>query len=302
MKLKHRILVEIAFCGICIAYSLLGCNDNEPPATMPEHGHKVEQEYTALEARQDSSAKGIDTGFVFIDGRYVDAPYTVTRFGGQVLVNGVLVEQHVEPPAAEGEPADDSNPQLPDSITRDTSIYDKEFVDYIRKKISYVQAHHSPEQERSIMQKVYENLPFVKEATLTKDNPGVLHIVTHSGETDDIALVIPRRKRNTKPPAIRAEEAKRNIEDRLSKGDCFFLFSSGGSIRFGREKVREILPGIVKVLRSRKSFQEKIAALHRFGLTAVDKDSFQNIITGFAASSQLEQRLEQRASEPNAPK
>jgi len=86
----------------------------------------------------------------------------------------------------------DVDPKVPASITKETSIYDKDFTTYIRDKVRYVQAHSTPDEERAIMEKVYRGLPFVKEATLTQ-NPNVLHIVTFKGETDDIGLAQPRR-------------------------------------------------------------------------------------------------------------
>ena len=54
---------------------------------------------------------------------------------------------------------------------------------------------------------------------------------------------------------------KSRFEKRLEEGDCFFLFSRGGELSFGKMKVCKDLSIIVKILRSKRSNNEKNALL-----------------------------------------
>ena len=82
----------------------------------------------------------------------------------------------------------------PSSITANTSFYDDAVRNYRFRKGSYVAAHHSPEEERVIMEKVYRDLPIVKRANISPKNPDTLQITIYRGETINIGLKRLRRK------------------------------------------------------------------------------------------------------------
>lgn len=234
--------------------------------------------------------KPIDSGFVFIDGQYIDAPYIVTRDDGKIYINDRLVDQIIAP--LYEKPIPDADPVMPSSINKNTSNYDKVLEDYLGKKIRYVQAHHTLDEEREIMEKVYRSLPFVKEAAIDPAT-GSLRIVTYSGETDSILLATPRRKGIVGIKAIRehADSKKNDFEKNLIEGSTLFLFTRGGHAGLDKEGTINALPKIVQILRSKKSVNDKIQELHKAGVTWIDKNTFTNLITNFSASDQLEKRL-----------
>ena len=68
--------------------------------------------------------KPIDTGYLIVDGKYIDAPYIVEQRGYKVFVNGVQVDRldprsvlPLPPPAPVTE-----DPGMPDDLTRDSSL------------------------------------------------------------------------------------------------------------------------------------------------------------------------------------
>jgi len=235
--------------------------------------------------------KPIDAGFVFFDGRYIEAPYVVARKGLCVFINETLVFRHAGPVAVL---PGDVDPQLPPDLTKDTSIYDKSFTDYIRRKVAYVQKHFTREEEIKIMEQVYRGLPCVKEAHLDPEVPTILHITTFRGESDPIGLDPPRRKVPQDKASILAQVEgvrKNHYEERLQKGDCFFLFDQGGHITFGAGTVAEKLLRITEILRSQEPTDVKVKKLQQAGMPDLTSGSFAKLITHFSASSQLEDRL-----------
>jgi hypothetical protein len=234
--------------------------------------------------------KPIDAGFVFFDGRYIEAPYVVARKGLCVYINETLVFRHAGPVAVF---PGDVDPQLPPDLTQDTSFYDKSFSDYMRQKVAYVQKHFKREEEIKIMEQVYRGLPCVTEAHLDAEVPTILHITTFRGESIPIGLDPPRRKAPQDKASVLAqvEGVRKNYEERLHKGDCFFLFDAGGRISFGAARVAQCLPRIAEILRSQAPTDVKVKKLQQEGMPDLKSGSFAKLITSFSASSQLDERL-----------
>ena len=72
----------------------------------------------------------INKGFVFFDGHYLDAPYIVTRKGLAIVINDKMLEPPIRL-AREETPSRDVDPEIPPEISRETSLYDDVFTDYI---------------------------------------------------------------------------------------------------------------------------------------------------------------------------
>jgi hypothetical protein len=87
------------------------------------------------------------------------------------------------------------------------------------------------------------------------------------------------------------EGVRENYEERLQKGDCFFLFDGGGRISFGVAKVAQALPRITEILRSEEPADVKAGKLQKMGMPDLTGGTFARLITQFSASGQLEERL-----------
>ena len=238
--------------------------------------------------------ESINRGFVFFNGRYIDAPYVVTRKGLGIFVNDKMVEPppRVWPPPEW--PSGDADPEMPPEITRETSLYDDVARNYARQKRAYVQKHYTREEERDIMEDFYRNLPFVKEARLSDDRR-ILHITTFRGEESPLRLVHLRRRPLDKGGVLRGVEVlRKSMERGLQRGRCYFLFSRGGPIIWPGSSVISELPRVVRILRSEKSAEDKLEELQGTGFFSPGAKSRLLIMAeNFHASEQLEKRLDE---------
>jgi hypothetical protein len=238
-----------------------------------------------------TKSEPINSGFVFIKGQYLDAPYIVTRKGLAIFINDKMVALPERWPVEI--PSGDVDPEIPPKINKDTSFYDDVLKKYLLEKTMYVQKHYTPEEERRIMEQVYRGLPCVKEAKLDDEYSDILHLTTFSGETIPAGLVSlrGRKVKHDKESVLqRVEATRKHFENNLKTGDCL-IFSNGGRILIGGGNVTGRLPKLLKVLRSSKSTDEKFEAVQQSGFPYISKDSFPTIVTNFSASPQLEQRL-----------
>ncbi len=239
----------------------------------------------------------IDSGSVFVDGRYIDAPYVVTRRGLGVLVNGVLVDRWAAWPI-KTPPHRRCRPAAPGQ-------HQSEHVDVRRvrqgvpaQKIAYVQKHCDVDDEARIMEQVYRDLPMVKEAHVDPQTGG-LYVETYDGEFKGIiGLRAPRRKGpTTKEEVLAAVETKRAyLEKGLQRGGARLFFASGSEASMGDARLGQAVP----ILRSAASTEEKLAQLVRAGILHPEdcrQDGlFIRFVRGFVASPQLEARLGLTAS------
>ena len=84
-----------------------------------------------------TEGKYITNGFVFIDGKYIDPPYVVTRQGNCIYINDRMIEQPCPwpiPKIAKPVIPTEEIP-MPKSITSSTTKYDKELQRYIYESI-----------------------------------------------------------------------------------------------------------------------------------------------------------------------
>jgi len=242
----------------------------------------------------ESNGPPIKTGFVFYEGEYLDIPYIVSRKGVAIFINEKMIEAPMQWPV-EPHPSGDINPDIPCEITKETSLYDEIFKRYIRDKVAYIQKHHTPEEERKIMERVYRNMPFIKEAKLDPKYPDILMVTTYKGEVDPLGLCQPRRKGpdfSKKENILKHLEAQRSYYVKnLSRGDVLFLSSKGGRMVIGQNKKEYLLP-LVRILRSRMSNEDKFKAIKKTKWHShISMENFGEVVTNFQASEQLEKRL-----------
>lgn len=257
---------------------------NSPPSFSPKQDEAVFKEYGV------TTGQPIETGFVFLDGKYLDAPYTVSRKGGSVYIN----EHWVYRTAGDDKPPLMAHPEkvkLPEGIDKNTSLYDKRMGEYFRNMIAAVQATHTREEEIKIMEAVYRKLPFIKDAKVDEKEPDLLHVTTYRGETSTIGLATPRRKPRTDNKS-RYEEAKiwrKSFDRGLQEGVCYFLFTRGGHVTCGNP--REALPVILRILQSDNPVEKKLKDLKEAGYPWFASGTFLKQVTNFSTSPQLKQRL-----------
>lgn len=233
----------------------------------------------------------VESGFVFMDGIYLDSPYVVTRKGVALYINDTLVERPRRWPIPTPLPGD-IDPEMPKSLTRMTSLYDKDLVDYVCRKSAYALKHFDREGEAVFMEQVYRSLPLVKESRLMAD-AHTLSVTSYFGESQLISLVRPRRKTiSSREDVLQALEGMRaHFEGLLKDGDCLFISSSGSRSTLNAQMARSMLPALIPILRSGDAPEVKLMRMREAGLRTAEMDFFSKGLTHFTSSPQIEQRL-----------
>ncbi|MFH1232164.1 MAG: hypothetical protein V1709_11790 [Planctomycetota bacterium] len=241
--------------------------------------------------------ESINSGFVFLNGKYIDVPYVVTRKGLALFLNDKMIEPPIRwPPPAAVQNENITEPKLPAAITKNTSPFDSLLIKYIGEKNAYIRIHSPPKETLKLLLKTYQELPCVDNARIDSKYPEIAIVRWHNGSSDRIRL----SKFEGREPLKYDKESilgllegeRNNLEERLKKGDTYFLFDKGGKITFGEQNTKDLLPRLVEILESKESLEIKLNLVHEI-MPYVNKDTFASIVTNFSVSPQLEKRLQE---------
>lgn len=243
-----------------------------------------------------TEGKPITNGFVFIDGKYIDLPYIVTRQGNGVYINGNLVEQPCPWPIPEKAspviPVED--PKMPDSITKNTTVYDKDLLAYLGNKKLYYSNKYGEKEMVKMMIPVYQKLPCVLKASAGRDE-NYVSVTWVDGSTMQERLIMPKRKpvEWTREKILeRTDKDRANYEDRLNKGDYYFLGSAHGRMTGTADGVRMVLGALLPILKTSKDAKEVQQRMVEAGFIFFDEKASEAFFSNRASSKELEDRVE----------
>ena len=256
---------------------------------------------TATEVFGEKQGEPINSGFVFEDGTYVDAPYVISRRGVDIYVNDVKAATPVRWPPMD---YDDKKPEMPKGLTKNSTFEDLEDRNMPgesldRKMVRWLLRHHDEDEAKKLIIEYYKSLPFVKDvkpATDVVDARNTVSISTWDGKGNRFMAIGGYVYRPSTPEhSLKTlEKVCARMEDRLKKGECIFLFSDSGELAFGSRKAAMDLPAIVRTLRSDKPKDQKIKELQNLTLLPPSfPEKWEVLVTGFSASSQLDERVKQ---------
>jgi hypothetical protein len=235
----------------------------------------------------------INSGFVFKDGVYLDAPYVVSRRGVEVYVNNVKVDSCQWPP----EDWEDKMPEIPKEFTKNTTneVLESPNYPWAGIMIRWAQRHYDEKKAKEIVTENYKKLPFIKSVERTGD---MLLLTTWSGGTTAVDLLDEFSNQIYTPPTPEqvwemTEGCRSNWERRLKKGDCYFLFPHGLEISLNTKKAATDLAIIIGVLQSNSPKDQKIKKLQKYTHFPPDSREWDIFIDKFSASSQLDERIKQ---------
>ena len=269
----------------------------------------------------DERATTVQTGFLFVRGSYVDAPYVVSTHDQTLLVNGYVIYR--EPKTEEYAPptptTDSSDPGLPTWVTKDTHVPDLVEADdgsdgIILQKWRYLCRSHPPEAAIEELLKYVRSLPCVASAEVDTVTAHEYHawirMNPKKGVRIGVELQPPPELRGREPivPASTATttsgaiavatqpgEQNDNLELNraeilrlLAANNAVFRFSEeGSSIMWGQFLVAQRFPIMLSQLRSDGPRDEKIGLLKDLGIN-LDPDV---VVDGFKPSDQLDRRV-----------
>lgn len=208
-----------------------------------------------------TAGKAVTNGFVFIEGRYIEPPYVVSRRGNGVYINEHLIEQPCPWPIPERPrleiPFED--PKLPAYVDDRTSFHDPELTRYLVAKRDYNFYRLALRGKEFIdaMVKCYSELPFVREV---KPEDEVSIEVTWKGGGKLVIRVVPFGRKPiewTRESLLARLEANRAMyEARLEKGDFYFLGTIVGRTTGTSESAATFLPRLLEILKTSRNPKE----------------------------------------------
>jgi PKD repeat protein len=140
---------------------------------------------------QTRKAGPINRGFVFIDGEYIEPPYTVKRKGMTVYLNDIQIMQEQKVLTKEDFLLPKKEPGIPSELKKEDDIdkmysytYENTRHAYISAQRYYYLMNYSYDVAIQKSIKYYESLPNIKET----NGSGMLIAITHSGDTGKIMI------------------------------------------------------------------------------------------------------------------
>jgi len=252
--------------------------------------------------------EAFQAGLVFHDGRYVPGPYRVSRTGRWVTVNGAVVYAWKVWPLPDLLVPED--PGLPQGLTEKSTFQDligsrDRANSHVARKYRYLYQHFRPAVAIQKMVKYYRQLPFVEQADVVRST--TIRLRTKDGKTTDVSVRPPAPKSMsswdlTAADVLQELECRRlHCETRLRAGDCFFLFSNGEELSWGRRQTARDLGLVVEILRSGRTKEEKVHLLQRMEVlpppSRGDIDKFTALVTGFQVPPELDKRIRKLVTE-----
>lgn len=180
----------------------------------------------------------VSNGLIFIDGKYLPPPYTVSRREGDILVNGQQVTAIIRWPPVKippPPPPPETEPVMPASITEKTTPHDKDYLAYMTGVRDFLFAKYGQQKGTEMMVDVYLKLPCVRDARRVENEPNTIEFVWADGEKGGVSLVPPRRRDDN----LTKEQAQEYIDhfaemhmNGLDRGD-YYMIEGGGYSRTG---------------------------------------------------------------------
>ena len=248
-------------------------------------------------AEQPREAKKIDRGFVFVNGKYIAAPYRVSVNKGYLYVNDTRIRRLCDWPVKE-RPRQEGKPQIPPEVLENAESFDDLRISdgdswSARMNRWIKRTSSSWEEMRKRKTSFYESLPFVERVVWTR--PTLCKVMLKNGQTKRFGVVggpgMDRRPPTKEEILERAEYEKKRLEERLSKGDTYLYFGNLEASFVERKAARD-LGVMVDILISDRKNEEKIDLLDRMGVIpkwqAKDVEPYLN---NFRLTDQLKRRI-----------
>jgi len=261
------------------------------------------------EEQLENNNQPIETGFVFFDGKYIEAPYILERRDLAVYINGIQITKEMEWPIV-NKYAFDHDPGIPPNITKEMTLDElfslkepKRNIRYIAAKQWYLFSHFSYEEAFEKTITYFEDLPNIKSLTKIPGKGWVIE--SYVGEKRNILFGgSEMRQMNAvwgpegSGPSPQSEIIEKVNElalmyrDCLQKDNFIFIFTEHRKLFFsdrqGFKRIREMLD----IMNTSKSQEEKMNELISIGLLPrSDKQLSKYFVSHYSISTQLENRL-----------
>lgn len=274
-----------------------------------------------LEKAGEKYGDPLNTGFVFINGRYIDTPYVVSRRGVHVFVNDQQIDwDHFWPTYPTFDVTVDPGP-VPKSVTKNTTYEDYTKTEYARHKGLYLNYKyhriHGYPKEKAFLMKVehIRSLPMMKAVEVLSMASGEIRVHTYPGENFDVDTGYNPKENGSdlyqnpysgmcKDSYFQKEmeEWRLSVEDSLKRGGTIIAYhptcikeAFSHATLVDEDMSVRWLPVIIKVLRSNLPIKEKLSLLSSTTLTSAtgNLEPVPQMIVDYVDSPKLMKRLDE---------
>ncbi|MHC4873239.1 MAG: hypothetical protein ACYTFY_15455 [Planctomycetota bacterium] len=251
----------------------------------------------------DLNASSSDSGFIFIEGKYIESPYKFEIKKGDFFVNGIFLKKLCTWPFPE---ANYIRPEIPAGVIKKSKSFDDLKIagtdDYWHGRMLRWIAITSKNYEISKRRcKVfYKSLPFVDDVKYKK---GTIEIRLKDG-TAKVYGDISMSGRVAKDAGYYLREMeyeKNNIVKNLSKDGMYLFFKKDLAIQVEKSTVVKYIRLMVEILKSGKSDTEKYSLLKRMMIIPphYKVERIKPLIDNFQTTKQLYERIDALAVKYN---
>jgi len=208
------------------------------------------------EVKPVTPKEGIDTGYFFAHGHYIEPPYAVTIEGRKVFVNRIEVA-YLPVREATGKPKDPGPMVMPD----DQKVFPKGFFANVLARYVFWWHKVGPEQAKKRTAAYLKSCPCVRRIEL---GDGGITVYDKAGKRGESVLLdyIPIRPHTEQEVKAFLENSKDHYEGALREGNAVFVHK-GGEIGLPSRAVAVYLPGLVSAMDTQAPVEKQLELLSR---------------------------------------
>lgn len=228
--MKPRLYVLLSIVFFLIANTCLFAQDD---------AYDNDDDFESQTKEKKQSCKKINSGYVFIDGNYVEPPYRVNLKRKTIYINEIPITKKIKKIKIKNYPSVRKDPGIPPDIKQMDSInviYKAKIqpynISYMEAKLVYLYKNYSEEDAVKLTKEYLESMPNIKSVKGSK----ICEVEAYNGEKRNIILTTDSFKdlKNGRKKHFKSEgKNTKNVllymadryEQRLLKGDVFFIFS-----------------------------------------------------------------------------
>lgn len=249
----------------------------------------------------EANGSPINSGFVFYDGEYIEAPYIVSRKGLSIYINDKLISYCDVYPKRKKYTIDE-DPGFPEGVTSNST--EDEISKHLTKKETYLLDNYTEDEARTKMLEYYRQLPCIE--SVTSDT-----IFVHKSsfnikyKNGNVSLVRIAEKDRWEAPdypddvieeyLAKKIERKRQLHERsLLGGDTYFVQSKDSTFCLSSRKTNSDLKLMIEIIRSNRSYDQKMSIIRRMDICPPGGMSVISlVVSNFQATAQFDTRLQQ---------
>ncbi|MBQ9431574.1 MAG: hypothetical protein IJU44_08475 [Kiritimatiellae bacterium] len=241
----------------------------------------------AKEAMGTTPGRMVLTGFVFVDGKYLPPPYTVSRIGNGIFVNRVQVEQpvpwtHFYPPKADEKNDDDDFEEVDDNGGKADNAKPANG--------DFEEVPETPAAPAAPQKNAAAKVDDLDDLFADDDPPPA----NKPAAKPDAAPAAPQPARDIADEIERLkaalDKARATYENRLAKNDIYFFSTSHSRINGNYGTARSMLEVLPEALYAATSAEDLFARLRRANIYFLDERAVRVIFKNKQSYPMLKER------------